>query len=248
MVMQCMKVLIASSLFCLVLARANATEINLITAPYPPYYGPHLTNQGPITEIVVSAYKKVGYRVNIKYVPWARALETVKAGKADGLYGAWYSAERTRWFVYSHQLLSNEIVLYKHKGTAPETFTSYSDLQPYKIGIVRGYRNPPAFDAAHLRTDVADTDATNLKKLAAKRIDLILIDRGTATHLLQHELPEYREHLEAVEPPVEVVPMHLIISKKAEDYQTKMDDFNQGLELLSAAGVVEAILKQHNMR
>ena len=248
MVMQCMKVLIASSLFCLVLARANATEINLITAPYPPYYGPNLTNQGPITEIVVSAYKKVGYRVNITYVPWARALETVKAGKAEGLYGAWYSAERTQWFVYSHQLLSNEIVLYKHKGTAPETFTSYSDLQPYKIGIVRGYRNPPAFDAAHLRTDVADTDATNLKKLAAKRIDLILIDRETATHLLQHELPEYREHLEAVEPPVEVVPMHLIISKKAEDYQTKMDDFNQGLELLSAAGVVEAILKQHNMR
>lgn len=246
--MQCMKVLIASSLFCLVLARANATEINLITAPYPPYYGPNLTNHGPITEIVVSAYKKVGYRVNITYVPWARALETVKAGKADGLYGAWYSAERTQWFVYSHQLLSNEIVLYKHKGTAPETFTSYSDLQPYKIGIVRGYRNPPAFDAAYLRTDVADTDATNLKKLAAKRIDLILIDRGTATHLLQHELPEYREHLEAVEPPVEVVPMHLIISKKAEDYQTKMDDFNQGLELLSAAGVVEAILKQHNMR
>ena len=246
--MQCMKVLIASSLFCLVLARANATEINLITAPYPPYYGPNLTNQGPITEIVVSAYKKVGYRVNITYVPWARALETVKAGKAEGLYGAWYSAERTQWFVYSHQLLSNEIVLYKHKGTAPETFTSYSDLQPYKIGIVRGYRNPPAFDAAHLRTDVADTDATNLKKLAAKRIDLILIDRETATHLLQHELPEYREHLEAVEPPVEVVPMHLIISKKAEDYQTKMDDFNQGLELLSAAGVVEAILKQHNMR
>jgi polar amino acid transport system substrate-binding protein len=121
-------------------------------------------------------------------------------------------------------------------------------LRPYRIGIVRGYRNPPAFEAAHLRTDVADTDAANLKKLAAKRIDLILIDRGTATHILQHELPEYREHLEAVEPPVEVLPMHLIISKKAKDYQTKMDDFNKGLELLSAEGVIEAILKQHNRR
>lgn len=246
--MQCMKILIASSLFCLVLARANATEINLITAPYPPYYGPNLTHQGPVTEIVVAAYKKVGYRVNIEYVPWARALETVKAGKADGLYGAWYSAERAQWFVYSNQLPSNEIVLYKRKGTAPGTFTSYSELRPYKIGIVRGYRNPPAFDAAHLRTDLADTDATNLKKLAANRIDLILIDRGTATYLLQYELPEYREHLEAVEPPVEVLPMHLIISKKAKDYQTKMDDFNKGLELLSADGGVEAILKQHNMR
>jgi len=246
--MQCMKILIASSLFCLMLARASATEINLITSPYPPYYGPNLMHQGPVTEIVVAAYKKVGYRVNIAYVPWARALETVKAGKADGLYGAWYSAERTQWFVYSNQLPSNEIVLYKRKGMPPGTFTSYSELRPYKIGIVRGYRNPPAFDAAHLRTDVADTDATNLKKLAAKRIDLILIDRGTATHILQHELPEYREHLEAVEPPVEVLPMHLIISKKAKDYQTKMDDFNKGLELLSAAGGVEAILKQHNRR
>jgi polar amino acid transport system substrate-binding protein len=243
-----MKILIASSLFCFTVVRANATEINLITAPYPPYYGPNLTNQGPITEIVVTAYKKVGYRVNIKYVPWARALETVKAGKADGLYGAWYSTERAQWFVYSNPLPRNEIMLYKRKGTAPPTFTSYRDLRPYKIGIVRGYRNPPAFDAAHLRTDVADTDATNLKKLAAKRIDLILIDRGTATYILQHELREYREHLEAVEPPAEVLPMHLIISKKAQDYQTKMDDFNQGLELLSAEGVVESIMRQHNMR
>lgn len=246
--MQYMKMLIASSLFCFVLARANATEINLITAPYPPYYGPNLTNQGPITEIVVAAYRKVGYRVTTQYVPWARALETVKAGKADGLYGAWYSTERAQWFVYSKPLPSNEIVLYKRKGAAPRTFTSYRELQPYKIGIVRGYRNPPAFDTAHLQTDIADTDATNLKKLAEKRIDLILIDRGTATHLLQHELPAYREHLEAVEPPVEVLPMHLIISKKTNDYQTKMDDFNKGLELLSTEGGIAAIMTQHNMR
>jgi polar amino acid transport system substrate-binding protein len=243
-----MKILIASSVLCLAIARANATEITLITAAYPPYYGPNLTNQGPITEIVVAAYNKVGYRVITKYVPWARALEIAKAGKADGLYGAWHSTERVEWFVYSNQLPSNEIVLYKRTGTPPQTFTSYSDLRSYKIGVVRGYRNPPAFDAAYLRTDIADTDATNLKKLAAKRIDLILIDRGTATHILTHELPAYRERLEAVEPPVEVLPMHLIISKKTKEYQTKMDNFNKGLQLLNAEGGVEAIMRQHDMR
>jgi polar amino acid transport system substrate-binding protein len=248
MVMKCTTILIVSSWCCLAIARANATEVNLITAAYPPYYGPNLTNHGPVTEIIVAAYKKVGYRVNIKYVPWARALEIAKSGKADGLYGAWYSAERAQWFVYSNQLLSNEIVLYKRRGTAPQTFTSYSALRSYKIGIVRGYRNPPAFEAAHLRTDTANTDATNLRKLVAKRIDLILIDRGTATYILTHELHNYRERLEAVEPPVEVLPMHLVISKKVQDYQIKRDDFNQGLELLSAAGGVEAIMQQHGMR
>ena len=242
------KTLIVCGWFCLATASATATEIHLISAAYPPYYGPTLTNQGPITEIVVAAYQKVGYRVHTEYVPWARALNTAKAGKVDGLHGAWYSTERAQAFVYSHQLPGNEIVLYKRKGSDPQTFTSYNELRSYTIGVVRGYRNPPEFDAAHMQTDVADTDKTNLKKLAAKRIDLVLIDRGTATHILTHELPKYRDRLEAVEPPVEVLPMYLIISKKTKDYQTKVDDFNKGLKLLKEEGSVEAIMKQHGMR
>jgi polar amino acid transport system substrate-binding protein len=156
--MKNVKALLTSKLFCLVHAYAQASEINLITADYSPFYGPNLPNEGPITEIVTEAFNKAGYQVSVKYVSWARAMADAKAGKADGLHGAWYSKEREQWFAYSDKLPGNEIVLFKRKGSEAQSFTGYGDLRSYKIGIVREYRNPPEFDAAKLRTEVANSD------------------------------------------------------------------------------------------
>jgi polar amino acid transport system substrate-binding protein len=245
--MKLSKILLIGGLLYLTMASAAANEIELLTAPYPPFHGPNLRNQGPLTEIVVEAYKKVGYRVAVKFLPWARALKLAKEGKADGLHGAWYAAEREQWFVYSQRLPGSEVVFYKRKGTGPQTFTSYEALRPYTIGIVRGYRNPPAFDAANLHTAVTDSDKTNLRILAAKRVNLILIDRYTARSILETELPEHRDHLEALEPAVEALSLYLLISKKAADYQTKVDDFNKGLERLRVEDGIERIMKEHGL-
>ena len=41
--------------------------------------------------------------------------------------------------------------------------------------------------------------------------------------------------------------MYLLISKKIDDYQKKVDDFNRGLKILIDEGGVDEILKRHNM-
>jgi polar amino acid transport system substrate-binding protein len=232
---------------CATFTYAYATEIHLLTTDYPPYFGSSLPNGGPITEIVVEAYKKVGYRATIEFVPWVRGMEYAKAGKVDGLQGAWHSRERERWFVFSDELPGNELVLFKRKGTQPSTFTSYADLKPYTIGIVREYRNPVGFETADLRTDEAHTDATNLKKLVKGRVDLILIDRAVADHLLATKLTAYRDSVEAVEPPVELLPLHIMISREVEQARRKVDDFNRGLGMLESEGGVQEIVKRHGL-
>jgi hypothetical protein len=40
---------------------ANENKVVLAYVDYPPYYGKSLENGGPITEIIVQAYKQVGY-------------------------------------------------------------------------------------------------------------------------------------------------------------------------------------------
>jgi len=246
--MRIIRTLLVSALLCLASAHAHATDINLVTVDYSPFYGPNLPNEGPITEIVTAAFKKVGYQVGIKYVPWARAVADAKAGKADGLHGAWYSKEREQWFVYSDKLPGNEIVLYKRKGTEPQGFTGYEDLQPYKIGVVRGYVNPPEFNAANIRTEEASSDKLNLTKLAKERVDLILIDRAIAKYMLANELTEYKDDLEAVDPPLTIEYLYMLISKETADYQRKVDDFNKGLKALTAEGGVDEIMKRHNLQ
>jgi polar amino acid transport system substrate-binding protein len=246
--MRYIKKLLIGALLCLASAHASTGEVNLVTVDYAPFYGPTLPNEGPITEIVTAAFKNVGYQVNVKYVPWARAVADAKAGKADGLHGAWFSKEREEWFVYSDKLPGNEIVLFKRKGTEPEAFIGYDDLQPYKIGVVRGYVNPPEFDAADLRTEEANSDKLNLTKLAKGRVDLILIDRAIAKYMLANELAEYKDALEAIDPPLKIEHLYMLISKETDDYQTKLDDFNKGLKTLTEEGGVDEIMKRHNLQ
>jgi polar amino acid transport system substrate-binding protein len=234
-------------ILCLAFAHAAGSDLSLMTTDYPPYYGSSLANGGPMTELVVEAFRKVGYNTTVEFVPWIRAMEQAKAGKADGLLGAWYSEEREKWFVFSEALPGNELVLLKRKGTTPARFTSFEDLRSYTIGIVRGYRNPEAFDAAALRTDEAISDTVNLTKLARGRVDLILIDRALASFLLSTKLTEYAGALEALEPPLEVVPMYVLISRKLPNYKNAIADFNRGLELLRAEGAVDEIMRRHGM-
>jgi polar amino acid transport system substrate-binding protein len=240
--------LLIGALLCLASAPVTAGEINLVTVDYPPFYSPTLPNEGPITEIVTTAFKNVGYQVNVKYVPWARAMADAKAGKADGLHGAWYKKEREEWFVYSDKMPGNEIVLFKRKGEEPQSFSSYEDLQPYKIGVVRGYKNPPEFDAADLRTYEANSDTLNLTKLAKGRVDLILVDRALANHILANELTKYKDALEAVDPPLAIEHLYMLLSKESDDYQRKVDDFNKGLKILSDEGGIEEIMARHNLQ
>lgn len=235
---------LAASLFA---ANAAAEKIHFVTVDYPPYYGSELPGGGPITELVTEAYKRVGHDVEVDYMPWARAMRQALAGSADGLLGAWYSEEREKSFIYSDPLPGNEVVLFKRKGAKPETFTSYADLQPYRLGVVRGYRNPPEFEAADLKTEVANSDKLNLTKLAKGRIDLVLVDKALANYIIRKELPEYEGELVAVEPPLEVLPMYILFTRDAEKAQEKADALNKGLALLEKEGRVQEILKRHGI-
>lgn len=121
-------------------------------------------------------------------------------------------------------------------------------MKVYKIGVVREYRNPPGFDAVKLRTEEANSDKLNLTKLANERVDLISIDRAIAKYILAGELTEDRDQLEAVDPPLEIAPLYILISKEADEYQQKMDHFNKGLKVLTDESGVDEIMKRHNLQ
>ena len=71
------------------------------------------------------------------------------------------------------------------------------------------------------------------------------LDRGLAMHLLRTELPDYVDAVEAITPPIKKLPMYLVISKKAKDYQKKLAAFDNGLQLLEEEGTVQDIMDKH---
>lgn len=239
-----------SCYICLLFASSTAfaqeKSVSLSYINYPPYYGEMLENGGPITEIIVSAFNSQHYNVKLELLPWSRALEWTKEGKFDGIYTAWFREARKEFFAFSDPLPANEVVLFKLKERNIN-YQSYADLKPHSIGVVRGYANPRGFDEAGLKLAPVTSDKQNFMKLASSRIDLALADKATGNYLIRSQIPDMLGKIDWIEPPLKIDNQHIMFSKQAANYLTKLQDFNKGLEAITASGELDKILKKHGM-
>jgi polar amino acid transport system substrate-binding protein len=79
---------------------------------WPPYFTYKNGNfHGIEYELLKSTADTAGCSINLSQVPWARALEMLKAGTLDLLYGAGYSAERAAFAKYSLPYRDEQFVL-----------------------------------------------------------------------------------------------------------------------------------------
>lgn len=243
-------------LFCLLFVQVAIAGqvVTLASLEWEPYIGPNMDNNGYVHEIVSEAFKRSGINVDIRFLPWARAVKTAQTGKRDGLFPEYYDEGRLKDFVFSESFPGGPVGLYKRKDNKVK-FTvdpqknqteALKALKQYRFGVVRGYINTKEFDeASFLTKDVANSDETNLKKLFKGRIDFIFIDKYVAKHIIVRKYPHFLSDLEFMEPPLEVKPLYIAFSKQAKDYQTKLKSFNDGLKKLREEGMLDKIMEKH---
>ncbi len=238
-------ILLVFAMFFTIQGYASEKKIFLTTAEYPPYYGEKLKNQGFVTEVIREAFKRVGYEVKVEFFPWARSEMMAKEGASDGMFAPWYTEERKKWFIFSNPIPPpNTIGFYKQKDKKI-TFKTYRDLMPYRIGSVFGYAYPGDFEKADLRNNESYTDEMLITKLVQGKIELALIDKLQAEHLLKTKFPKQSDKFEFMEPPIEIRQQHLAISKKLNNAKKIISDFNRGLKTIIVDGTFKDILKKH---
>lgn len=217
--------------------------LTMVSTDYPPYFAADLPEGGTLTAITRAAFKAEGYNLEVIYRPWARVMFETKNGEHDGIIAVWYAAEREDFIAYTDAIANTRIGFFGRRNK-PIAVQDLGALRDYTVGTVRGYANPPAFDAAKLRTEEVVDDLTNLKKLAADRIDLTLIDMALAHWLIRKNIPDAARKIVALEPPVETMPLYLGISRKTPDYTRVVSDFNRGLAKIRHNGEYARILKR----
>ena len=219
--------------------------ISLVALEYPPYYGKDLPDQGFMTEIIQGAFAESGYQVTVKFRPWKRAFEEAKAGKFDGAYTMWIREERKQWFIFSAPLLPNLIGFYVRKQD-PIAFETLEDLKPFKIGVVRGYADPPAFEkATYLQKTVANTDEQNMRKLLLGSIDLALMDKYVGAYVINTKFPDKKNEFVWIDPPLKIDNQYVAFSKKVKNVETKVQAFNEGLKLFLKKKLHQPIMEKH---
>ncbi|MDY0362875.1 MAG: transporter substrate-binding domain-containing protein [Desulforegulaceae bacterium] len=219
--------------------------ISLSSLEWAPYIGKSLENEGYIAELVKKAFEISGYKAHIEYMPWARTVEMTKNGEFDGYLPEYYADTLNENFLVSKPFPGGPLVLFKLKSKNI-SYSKLEDLKLYNIGVVRGYVNTQEFDnASYLKKDEAKDDLTNLKKLGAGRIDLMIADKFVGLYLIKQKLPHYIEKIVPMEPVLEQKDLFLCISKKTKNPEIKLKAFNEGLDKMKEKKLLEEILKKH---
>ncbi|HJV61292.1 MAG TPA: transporter substrate-binding domain-containing protein [Albitalea sp.] len=222
-------------------ASAQARKLVLAATEYPPYYSESLDKGGPVAELTLTALRRAGHEVELHFMPWARALKWGEEGKVDGLVGVWRSPEREKAFFYSDAVVSNRIVLCRLGTHGPARFTTFEALEPYIVGVVRGYADPPGLAQAHIRTEPVTHDLQNLRKLAAGHVDLVLIDSRVGRYLIDKHLSDVAPAINCLQPAVQEHPQYLVISRGVPDGAAIVASFNRQLEQLRRSGEFDRI-------
>jgi polar amino acid transport system substrate-binding protein len=228
--------------------------VHLATLDWEPYIGQKLPAQGYAAALVREAFRDQGWDVKIDFYPWARALLLARSGAVDGLMPEYFNASRKNEFTYSFPFRGGPLVLYKRRedplryGTDParDQDRALRALEDKRFGVVRGYLNTPVFDAAfYLHKEAASDDATNLRKLVYKRIDLAVIDQRVAEYLVRTQYPGYAAKLEPMLPPLADNPLYIAFSLKAPNHQEARAAFDRGLARMRKDGRVDALYQRY---
>lgn len=228
----------------LTLPWAHAAEpVTLVSTEYPPYFANSLPEGGTLVALARAAFKAAGRPLNVVYRPWARLLIELEHGSHDGVVAVWFKEERTRFLMYSDPVVDTSIGFYARKGQV-HNVSDLLALRGKVVGTVRGYANPPRFEEAKLRTEEATDDLSNLRKLDAGRLDLVIIDHALAQWLIRKEMPQANGTLVWLKPALEIMPLYIGFNRNRPDADALTKDFNRGLAEIRRNGEYARILKR----
>lgn len=213
---------------------AMAQPLRLVCDIWPPY---QYENRGELTgfsvELVNEVYASMGITdQTMTAFPWKRAMEIVTHGRADALFSANYTVDRSVFGQYPDTpLFEAPWVLWTRRGIK---LTSLDDIKGKKVGVVMGYSYTPEFwkfIETHCLVEKVSSDEVNFKKLEFGRIDVAIAEYGNGLYLQRrHELTEVQP-----QPNVEIKRdgLYIIFSKDTverefvDEFSTKLKQFKE---------------------
>lgn len=236
-----LRLLLLLSLWCISTSQAQESDrvIRLTSLYWPPYSGQELPEQGFNIFTVRQAMEKVGFRLEVHFYPWSRAVKLGTAGDSsyEGYLPEYYDKALAKKVVFSDPIGKGPLGLAENRYH-PIIWTHLDDLKKYRLGVVQDYVNTIEIDkriaAGELHAFPAISDAQNLKKLAHHRIDLAIVDVNVFYFLTQNDPEVIRlQKTIQMQPKVLVNKNLYVVFKRTAKGEALAKELNKGLKLLN---------------
>ena len=225
-----------------------ADTITLTNGEWPPYTSKEFKYGGLLSRIVSEAFAAEGVTVQYEYMPWKRAYADAKDGKAAGVVGWTYTPEHLESMLRSDTIITVDKGLFHLKST-PFAWSNIEDLGKWKVGGTAGYPYGDAWEKGlkegKFKVGEVTSDEQNIKKLIAKKIDVMAMETDVVTYLTKKLLtPE--EAASVVQAPKLLVqnPFSMELPRSAAQSAELMKTFNSGLKKLKADGRLEKFIQE----
>lgn len=226
---------------------AKTHVIKISSDPWRPWV---LGNEGELAkggiavEIARELFKRIDMEVETKIYPYERCIRQMKTGERDVLLMAKKTKEREKFMVYTDVAARDpQLLYYSTERKKAFEWADWKDLKSYKVGIVRGFNYGGFGQAAEkhqIKTEVVSNDLQNVKKLIAGRIDLIILNKSTATYFMESN-PEFKGKYKAASKIIAKGEFHFALSKKG-NAAVHLSKINAALNKMKLDGTLDKII------
>ncbi|MGI0116218.1 substrate-binding periplasmic protein [Zooshikella sp. RANM57] len=210
-----------------------------------PYVSPTLEDKGFTGRIIKEAFALSKIDVELRFMPWARALKMAQEGVIDGTF-LWYKTpEREPFFYFSQEPVTTITAVFFHLKKFEFTWDSLDDLKKYRIGAAIGYHISDQFDeydkAGKINVHRIKSDTQILQMMVRGRLDLFPQDILVGYGQIYQSFPRHIASLFTNNSkPLTSRPAFLLLTKQNPANQELIKLFDKGLKTLKDNGQYDA--------
>lgn len=229
-------------LLCLLQRPAWARQWVLATEDYPPFNMQAATGNeivGISTEKVRELMRRAKESYSIRLFPWTRAFQMGRSEPRTCVYSTSRTPERETLFKWIGPLVKNNWVVFARKNDTRHP-QNLEELRNYTLGV---YRSDAVADylAAHgFKTEVANYDADNPRKLLYQRFDF-----WATGELLGMAILRQQGLSEEIIPLFQFQQAEMYLACQVDMPQEKVDLFNRILKDMEKDGTSAAIERKY---
>lgn len=230
-------------------ARDLSDTVEISTIEYPSLFQSKPTpgvGYGAARDLTDAAFHRVGMATRYTFLPMVRSVESVMNRRFDANLGSanWFVQSGHFDQVVSETLLYINFKLFYRKSRFPKGvgFDTFSDLNDYRIGNVRGSSTTPVVKRLALKIDWISSLELNFRKLMAGRVDFAISGELAGWDQLEKLFPGQRDEFATIPVPIHIVPISVVFHKDESEVAAR---FRKGLDLLIDDGTYEQIVSRY---